>query len=95
MPRLLEFDDKAPIEDRRFELDWSDVIIPSNTITSIEVTASPSGLTIASNVVNGMYTSVKIGGGAEGDSFETYWKMTDNAGNIYEQTVKLRIRRKT
>lgn len=95
MPALMEFDDKAPTEDRRFQLGWSRVLPSGRSCASIVVTCDPSGLTFSGEDQSGAQTSVKIAGGTEGADYDTIWTMTDNVGDVYVQVVRLRVRLKT
>lgn len=78
----------------RLGIDWGDVpeLWAGATLSSVAISASPSGLTIASQQNDTAYrTSAVFSGGAAGTTYSVTWSATLSSGSVVSRTADLKV----
>jgi hypothetical protein len=82
---------KQPAEDRLFDFDFSGKMRTGETVATVSVTATPSGLTIGSTAFSGQIAQVRISGGMTGTDYKMTCTVTTNQSNTLELDGWLRV----
>lgn len=84
---------KNPIDQMDYDIDFSRWLEDGDTITSVDVTVTPSGeLTIPSSQISGQTVKVWTAGGLDGTTYEVSAAVGTSGGRVKEVCFKIRVR---
>ena len=92
MAEKLKWPDKDPNEVLDYDLDWSDRLPASDTISGSTFTVAEGDVTVNSSSFTTSTTKVWLSGGTDGTDCEILNRITTVGGRTIDLTVKLRVR---
>ncbi len=89
---MLTWPAKDPDEVLDYQVDWSERLETSETISTSNFTVATGTVVKDSQSVAGGLTTVWLSGGTLGELCTILNRITTSQGRIYDETVRLRIR---
>lgn len=86
-PSVFEKDSDAVLD---FQFEWEDWLGPSETITSVTITASP-GITVDSSTNTDDTVTVWLSAGTAGQPYTVACRITTNQARTDERTMTIRV----
>lgn len=82
---------KDPDESSIYSVDFSDVLATGETISSIVVTSTPSGLTIGTPVANAQAAEFRVSGGTSNVVYTVDVVITTSASSTYNKSIEIAV----
>lgn len=90
----MKFPDKDPAAHKDYGLDWSELLIDSETISNATWTVDDTALIIGVTAINGSISAVWLSGGVDGATYTLVNRITTSRGLIDERTVTIKVKNK-
>lgn len=82
---------KSPLEKLDYGKDWSDFLLPDETLQSVGAFCTPAGLYLQNAGISGKNTVVWVSSGTVGESYRVTFLVTTSTGAIATDSFFLKV----